>query len=150
MAAPDHGQFQQILMQAMRPEKELRDAAEAHIKAWLADADWMCGNLVQAMSAEHSPEQAVRQMAAVLFRRYSFFMTEPSLSLWPRASPEAKEQVKAVLLQSLVTEPDEGVRHKIADAISVLAQCLTTEESAQEIEAAGGHVWYVFSPVVFI
>jgi len=53
----------------------------------------------------------------ILFRRYSF---EDDRMLWGKCGEQTHAQLKAMLLQSLLEEPDRTVRQKIPHVVSVL------------------------------
>ena len=69
------------------------------IQQALENPDWICVNLIQAIAASEHAE--VRMQAAVLFRRYSFYITEPSKSFWQKCSEQTQAEGKAQLLAAL-------------------------------------------------
>ncbi len=94
------------------------------IQQALEQPDWICMHLVQAIVTSEQVE--IRQQAAILFRRFSFYVTDPGKSFWQGCSEVTKLEAKAALLAAL-TVPDipNTVRRKIGDSVAQLAHFIS-------------------------
>lgn len=135
-AQVSQAEFQQVLAATLSPTDAPREAAEQYIEQWLKTPDWFAANLIMALTS--APAVEVKTVAAVSFRRHVYCMTDPEQSLWMRMAAATKLECKTRLLQALGAEADNGVRRKIGDAISQLAQILIQEaDQAAPIGSAG-------------
>ncbi|KAJ3339707.1 Importin-5, partial [Entophlyctis luteolus] len=102
-----------------------RQLAEADLNAqWKDRAPHLLLAGLASIATSH-PEPQIRSLAVVLLRRFSSKVSEAANSdepptLWFVLSPAVREFVQAQLLQALLQETLNTVRHKICDTISEL------------------------------
>lgn len=114
MAEVDPGELEAAMLGMLEPDTETVRSAEAFIKGCLARTR-CAGALVQLLSG--SDAMPVRQMSGLFLRsrvnRY-----------WSRIPPEAREEIKTLLLTRLAVEPERLVRRAIATVVAALAKHL--------------------------
>eukprot|EP00911_Craspedida_sp_UC1_P002453 UC1_evm1s1826 len=131
-------EFNAILAGTVSPDAEVREQSEKVFAGVLtSEPDQTCLMLVEA--ARHGEATEVRQVGAVLLRRYLLTLSQPALQIWSRISLECKQALKAALLEAL-TEPQPlpMVRHKICDAVGACVQACASDifhEAGDEIES---------------
>ena len=81
----------------------------------------LCQLFLQSMT---SPDEMVRTLVFVHFRRLAHYVNEPKLSMWPRCDPSLHAQAKQALLECLVNETAMSVRRKVVDCIATLTKYL--------------------------
>eukprot|EP00054_Salpingoeca_dolichothecata_P030034 m.240431 g.240431 ORF g.240431 m.240431 type:complete len:1144 (+) comp26585_c1_seq13:16-3447(+) len=117
-------EFSEILLGVTNASKDVRTASEEQIYSMLsADPAGLCTSLVTCL--RQSPVVTVREMAAVLFRRYVFDVMDENFGFWTQVPEETQGQVKQEFLDALVHEEERSVRNKVCDAICLLAKCLS-------------------------
>lgn len=113
-------EFIHLLERLLESNNSVRRDAESQLQAVLADPFRALSLLALAIDA--SPALQIKELATVLFRRYSVRShngeDEPMLS---KLTSEQLEQCKAIILASFESDHVDSVRHKIADAVSDIA-----------------------------
>ncbi|KAK9764648.1 importin subunit beta-3 [Basidiobolus ranarum] len=133
-------QLVELLKSLISTDNMLRSHAEDHLNTfWAAQQpDVFLQALVQLIRT--SEDVHLRSFSAVLFRRLSFKplaeqkTNDGTVSPWDIVQPETRDIVKNELLQSLSSESDVTVRHKLCDTISeVVKGGLARDEPWNEI-----------------
>lgn len=135
--------FNEVLKNTLSQHDQLREPAEKFIADMLASNPvWLCMSFVQAACS--GPDIEIRQVAAILFRRYSNYTSDPKLAFWQNVDSVSQEACKTALLTALAAEPDASVRRALADAVSSLAKHLSylaEEEREKNPGVEQPHYW---------
>ncbi|KAK9729082.1 importin subunit beta-3 [Basidiobolus ranarum] len=133
-------QLVELLKSLVSNDNMLRSHAEDHLNTFWAvqQPDMLLQALVQLIRT--SEDVHLRSFSAVLLRRLSFKplpnqkSSDNMVSPWDIVQPETRNIVKTELLQSLSSESDVTVRHKLCDTISeVVKGALSRGEQWNEI-----------------
>lgn len=114
--------WDQLLWSLLAVDNEARNAAEKRFEALKQEpcSDELLVGLVRVVHS-NSPDD-VRALAAVLLRRV---LLRDAVSLWPRASDDARALVKTELLAVLEAgEKNRGIRRKVCDTVGELASSI--------------------------
>lgn len=122
----DFAQFQECLVRTLDKNSQPREQAEAALKKLLeTNPDALATMLMQALSAGQTSE--IKITAAILLRRYYYYLPEPDMSLCSKCSPQTQELVKQELLVALINENVSAVRKNIRDTVNVIASHIQME-----------------------
>ncbi|ORY01320.1 ARM repeat-containing protein [Basidiobolus meristosporus CBS 931.73] len=133
-------QLVELLKSLVSNDNMLRSHAEDHLNTFWAtqQPDMLLQALVQLIRT--SDDVHLRSFSAVLLRRLSFkslpnqSSNDNMVSPWDIVQPETRDITKKELLQSLSSETDVTVRHKLCDTIAeVVKGSLSRGEQWSEI-----------------
>jgi len=109
-------QFEQIILQILSPDNNLRTQAEAAFNETKKQPDFCVLSLLEL--SRRSQHEQVRALSIVLLRRV---LTKIDQSLWTQVNPQTQQTVKVQLLEALESENANHIRHKVEDCISEVA-----------------------------
>lgn len=131
--------FCELLQALLCGDNEKRKESERLYQATLqCDPDRLCKCLVTVLT--QAPDDTLRQQSAVLLR-HGLKSSRPDF-IWSRIPAETQAAIKAQLILSLRAEPVRVTRHKVCDAVSMLA-CYVLDATT-----GGAGFWSEIGPVL--
>mmetsp|Transcript_56656 Transcript_56656/g.165735 ORF Transcript_56656/g.165735 Transcript_56656/m.165735 type:complete len:1086 (+) Transcript_56656:83-3340(+) len=110
--------FCQLLRSLLCGDNEHRKESERLYQATKQrNPDGLCRCLLAVLT--QAPDDTLRQQSAVLLRQC--LKSTRGDFIWPRVPPETQEAIKSQLVSALRSERVKLTRHKICDAVSMLA-----------------------------